>query len=120
VDAVSVLDVPKGIAVQADDQLVEQAFGIGGLTILRIDDAANLSLLGIASRDLWQPCFVEIFFIGSFIGDELGDETDRVRVVIWGQTSYTVGKIEAFHQAEKDRVESRFVTRIRWTSRIIP
>src|SRR5688572_10318830 len=106
--------------MQADDELVEQSFGIGGLTVTCIYDATDLSLLNVAKCKFRSPGLIEIFFFGRCVGDELGDEADRVGVFVFGETSHTVGKIEAFHQAQKDSVKSCWIASIRWTRWVSP
>jgi hypothetical protein len=50
VDAVVVIGATEGIFMQADDQLVEQSFRAGGLTVACVHDVTDLRLLDIARR----------------------------------------------------------------------
>ena len=92
-----IVNATERIAMQADDELEEQSLGIGGLTVVSVNDAADLSLLDVTCGKIGSPSFGEILFLGSGIGDELGDEADRVGVFVFGKTSYFVRKIEASH-----------------------
>ena len=69
--------IPMGASqrklMQADNELVEQSLGVGGLSILGIDDAADLGLLNIAGSKFGIPSFVETFLFGRRIGDKLSD-----------------------------------------------
>jgi len=118
VDAGVVIGATEGIFMQADDQLVEQSFRAGGLTVACVHDVTDLRLLDIARRGRGFPRVGNI--LRADIGDELTDETDRVRVASGCKISHTVGKIEAFHQAEKDRVERIWITRIVRAVFVIP
>jgi hypothetical protein len=102
VDAVVIVFASEGVFVQADDELVEQAFGSGELSSI-VYDAADLGLLAIAGFGVIRPCLGEV--LGAVVGDELGDEAGLF-VLVWGEIEFDfVGNVEAFHPVEEDGVD---------------
>ena len=64
VDAGVVIGATERIFMQADDQLVEQSFRAGGLTVACVHDVTDLRLLDVARRGRGFPTRSEIFWGG--------------------------------------------------------
>ena len=105
--------------MKADDELVEQPFGPGGLAGVARHDPADLLFLLLARLRRTRPGGVELL-LGADVVDELGDEKCLLDGRATRRQGDGVGKVVAGEEADEDVVQGRAIAEALALARVVP